>query len=283
MAAFSALSLALGAGSMVSGLFGGAEGRATSQQGFGLQQQGYGIQAEAARQQAGISKEAAASSVLFAGRERDVNLLASQQSMSASNQSYAINAGTIQAQQQIEAQKARAMEIDARRQQLEIIRNQQRGRALALTTGVAQGGSATRSSALQGAYGQVSGQTGVNLLGVQQNLEIGRSINAFNVDISNNQIAQNDLQRTYAMQQALNQTTKSNIAFDYATANAGFQTRFADTQTTMSQGQGLVNQGSGLVQQGQMQQQAGSTMFNLGPSIFSMGMNANKLFGGFNF
>lgn len=279
MAVLSSLGLALGGASMVGGLFQQSAGRRTSQRGFELQQQGSLIQAEAARQQAGISKEQAAASVGFAGRERDINTLASQQSMVAANQSFGINNSTIQAQQQIEAQKARAMELDARRQQLEAIRTQQRNRAIALATGVAQGGSVNRSSALQGAYGQASGQTGVNLLGIQQNLQIGQDIYGLNQTISNNQIALNDLQRSYAMQQAQNQTAKSNLTFDFAQSNAGFQTRLADTQTLMSQGQGLVNQGAGLVSQGQMQSQAGSSMFSAGPSIFSMGSNASQLWG----
>lgn len=277
MAVLSSLGLALGGASMIGGMFQQNAGRQQSQQGFALQQQGSQIQAEAARQQAGISKEQAAASVVFAGRERDLNNLASQQSISTANQSFGINNATIQAQQQIEAQKAQAMEMDARRQQLEVIRNQQRGRAMALATATAQG--AKSGSGLQGGYGQVSGQSGVNLLGIQQNLQIGRDIFGLNQTISGNQIALNDLQRSYALQQAQNQTTKSNMMFDYATSNAGFQTRLADTQTLMSQGQGLVNQGAGLVSQGQMQTQAGNSMFSAGPSLFSMGSNMSQLWG----
>lgn len=277
MAVLSSLGMALGGASMIGGLFQQDAGRKQSQQGYALQQQGSQIQAEAARQQAGISKEQAASSVMFAGRERDLNTLASQQSIAAANQSFGINNSTIQAQQQVEAQKAQAMEMDARRQQLEVIRNQQRGRAMALTAATAQG--AKSGSGLQGGYGQVSGQSGVNLLGIQQNLQTGRDIFGLNQTISGNQIALNDLQRSYAVQQALNQTTKSNMMFDYASSNAGFQTRMADTQTMMSQGQGLVNQGSGIVSQGQMQTQAGNSMFSAGPSLFGMASNADKLWG----
>lgn len=280
MAALSTLGLVLGGASMVSGLFGSSQGSSTAQQGYALQQQGSQIQADAAKQQAQISKEQAAASVTFAGQERDINNLASQQSMTAANQSYGINNSTIQAEQSIQAQQAKAMEIDARRQQLEVIRNHQRSRAVALATGIAQGGQgALGSSAIQGAYGQASGQTGVNLLGIQQNLQIGRDIYGLNQTISGNQIAMNDLQRTYAMQQAQNQTSKSNLTYDYAVSNAGFQTRLADTQTLMAQGQGLINQGSGLVSQGQMQMSSGNTMMGLGSNIFNMGMNADKLWG----
>src|SRR5258705_13379798 len=190
MAVLTSLALAAGVGSMAYGLYENSQGREQAEAGYQMQQQGAAIQAEAARKQAGISKEQAASSVEFAGKERDVNLLASQQSIAASNQSYDINRGIITSEQNIEQQKQNAMEIDARRQQMEIIRNQQRGRALSLTTAVARGGSGfvSGASARGGAYGQISGQTGTNLLGVQQNLEVGRNIFGLNTDISNQRI-----------------------------------------------------------------------------------------------
>lgn len=278
MAALTALALAAGVASMGYGLYEQQQGKDTAQQGYALQQQGSQIQAQAAKQQADISKEQAASSVTFAGQDRDISLLASQQSVDASNKSYGINQGIIGNEQAVEAQKAQAMELDARRQQLETIRNQQRGRALALTNATAQG--ASKGSGLQGGYGQVSGQTGVNELGIQQNLQIGENIFGLNTAISNSRIAENDLEHTYALQQAANQTAKSNLTYQYATANAGYQTRLADTQTLMSQGQGLVNQGSGIVSQGQMQMQQGSQFISAGPGIFSMATNADKLLSG---
>lgn len=277
MAALTALALAAGVASMGYGLYEQSEGRDKAQQGYALQQQGSQLQAQAAQQQAGISKEQAASSVTFAGQERDVNLLSSQQSVDASNKSYGINQGIIQNEQLVEGQKAQAMELDARRQQLEVIRNQQRGRALALTNATAQG--ASKGSGLQGGYGQVSGQSGVNALGIQQNLEIGRNIFGLNTGISNSRIAENDLEHSYSLQQAANQTAKANLSYNYATVNAGYQTRLADVQTLMSQGQGLVNQGSGVVSQGQSQIQAGQSFFNAGPGMFSMATNADKLLG----
>lgn len=281
MPAFTSLALAVGLGVSAAGAYTSYQGQQTAKQGAQQAQQGAMIQAEAARQQAEISKEQAGSSVQFAGKERDINILASQQSIDASNKSFDINKGIIAGQQDIEVQKQKAMELDARRQQLEVIRNQQRGRALSLTTGVAQGGSGFvgGSSARGGAQGQISGQTGVNLLGIQQNLQIGRDIFGLNEGISNNRIAQADLQHTYELQQAANQTTKANTAYDYAVVNAGYQTRLADTQTLMSQGSGQVAAGQGQMQLGQMQSSFGSQLMAAGPQIFSAGTNFNQLSG----
>ena len=284
MAALTALALAAGVGSMAYGVYEKTQGQNQAQAGYALQQQGAQQQAAAAQQQAGISKEQAAASVGFAGQERDINLLASQQSIEASNKSFDISRNIITSEQGVEKQKMQAMEIDARRQQMEIIRNQQRGRALTLTTGVAQGGSGfvSGASARGGAYGQISGQTGTNLLGVQQNLEVGRNIFGLNTDISNQRIAGNELEHTYALQQAANQTAKANLTYQYAVSNAGYQTRLADTQTAMSQGAGLIARGGGQVALGQAQIASGNSFFQAGPSLFQMGMNTNQLFGGSN-
>ena len=61
-----------------------------------------------------------------------------------------------QAERQIEGQRFKAMELDARRKQLEMFRNAQRARAMALSTATSQG--AQHGSALAGAYGQISGR-----------------------------------------------------------------------------------------------------------------------------
>lgn len=276
MAAFSSIGLALGVGSSLFGMAQQQQGRRQQEEGYRQSQEGARIQAEAVRQQAQISKEQAATSVTFAGRERDLNTLASQQSMEASAANLAINKGTIEAQQRIEASKRAAMELDARRNQLEIIRTQQRARALGLVTAQNQG--SKEGSGLQGAYGQISGQTGVNLLGVQQNLGIGRDIFNQNAVISGNNIATADLQHSYAMQQAMNQTARSSMVYDLAVANAGYQTRMADTQTLASQGAGLVAQGQGQAQLGASQIQAGQSLMSAGPSMFNFGMNIDKLY-----
>jgi hypothetical protein len=169
------------------------------------------------------------------------------------------------------------MEVDARRQQLEIIRNQQRSRALALTNATAQG--ASKGSGLQGGYGQISGQSTTNLLGTQQALQTGENVFDANASISASNVQMADLQNTYNIQQAANQTAKSNNAFSYAQVNAGYQTRQADVQTYASTGAGYIAQGAGMVGMGQASMQQGAQFVAAGPSIFSMGTNFAQLSG----
>ncbi len=278
MAALTSLALGLGVASMAAGAYTSYSGSQQAQAGARQAAAGSQIQAEAARQAAGISKEQAAASVVFAGQERDINNTAATQSVTAAGESRTINQGIVGEQREIEATKRQAMEVDARRQQLEIIRNQQRGRALGLTTATAQG--AGKGSGLQGGYGQVSGQTGVNLLGVQQNLQAGRNIFDSNASISDFNSDMADLTYNYAVQQAATTTAKSNLAYGYAQSNAAFQTRQADVQTLNSQGAGQVAAGQGQMQLGQSQMQLGGQLFSAGPSIFSMGQNFNQLGGG---
>jgi len=85
-------------------------------------------------------------------------------------------------EQKTEAQRKQAMELDTRRKQLEAIRNQQKARAMALTTATSQG--ASQGSGLQGAYGQFSGDVGTDLLGLSQNLQMNRNIFDINSQIS---------------------------------------------------------------------------------------------------
>lgn len=267
----SLIGAAVGLGSMVFGASEKAQGQAQMQQAYAVQQQGYQIQAQVAKQQHDLSVEQAASSVQYAGKNRDINIQAANESVAASNASAAINRNIIQQQQNLEGVKRQAMETDARRQQLEIIRNQQRSRAMALATTNAQG--ASRGSGLQGAYAQVSGQSGVNLLGVQQSLDVGRKTYDINANISNQNLAMNDLNNLYAQQRAATTTAMSNLTYDYAVTNAGYQTRYADTQQLMSQGQGYINQGAGMANLAQSQINSGNSFFNAGPTLFTMGQN----------
>jgi hypothetical protein len=100
-------------------------------------------------------------------------------------------------EQKIEAERKKQMELEARRKQLEIIRQQQRARSMALASANAQGG--LFGSGLQGGYGQISGVSNVNAMGVQQNLEIGQNIFGFNAGVSNAKIAYADAQSYDAM------------------------------------------------------------------------------------
>lgn len=81
-----------------------------------------------------------------------------------------------------EAIRRRAAELDAKRRQLELVRNQQRARSLALSNATSQG--ASQGSGLQGGYGQIAGDTGVNLLGITQNQGLSNQIFDSNMQIS---------------------------------------------------------------------------------------------------
>lgn len=104
---------------------------------------------------------------------------------------------------QVNDQRKQAMELSARRQSMEVLRNNQRARSMALNSATNQG--AQQGSGLQGGYGQISGQSGVNLLGINQNLEIGRNI--FGLDNQINQ--QKMLISQYQGQEATDQAWSS--------------------------------------------------------------------------
>lgn len=280
MAALTSLALAASVGTMAYGAYESYQGGKQSGAGAAQAAAGAQMQAEAARLQAGIAKEQAASSVVYAGKERDINVRASNQSITAAGQSRDINQGIIAQEFAIQDQQRKAMELDARRASMEVIRNQQRARAMSLATGVAQGGSGYvgGSSARGGAYGQIAGQSGVNLMGIQQNLQIGQDIFAANTNISNSKIAASNLEYQYALQQAQNQTDKSNIAYSYAQVNADYQTRYADTQTMMAQGAAQIAIGQAQMQKGSAQASFGQSLISGGANIFSTAMNVDKLF-----
>lgn len=80
----------------------------------------------------------------------------------------------IAAQNVAEATRKQQMDLDATRKKREIIRQAQVARAAAISTANAQGAGDT--SALEGAQGAISGQSGVNLTGVAQNQELGSRI-----------------------------------------------------------------------------------------------------------
>lgn len=99
----------------------------------------------------------------------------------------AMVSGDIATQEQgINHQKQQAMELAGRRQQLEIIRNNQRARALAENNATNQG--AQLGSGLQGGLAQVQDQSLFNLVGVNSALETGRSIAGYNDKISQDKI-----------------------------------------------------------------------------------------------
>lgn len=99
-----------------------------------------------------------------------------QQGISQSSQNIAA------LQQQQNAVNWTGAQLSARRSQMEVLRNEQRARSLALSNSANQG--AQFGSGLSGGYGQISGQTGNNLLGINQNLSLGAQSYAINNSIS---------------------------------------------------------------------------------------------------
>jgi hypothetical protein len=99
-----------------------------------------------------------------------------QQGISQSSQNIAA------LQQQANQVKWTQARLGARRQQMEVLRNEQRARSLALSNATNQG--AQFGSGLQGGYGQIQGESGNNLLGINQNLALGAQMNTINQSIS---------------------------------------------------------------------------------------------------
>lgn len=104
-------------------------------------------------------------------------------------------------EQQINAQKQQAMQLSAKRQQLEVFRNMQRQRAQATNAAVNQG--ALFGSGLQGGLAQVTDQSLFNSQGINQNLEIGQNIFGINNDISSKKMQLAQVQGEAATDQAL--------------------------------------------------------------------------------
>lgn len=106
------------------------------------------------------------------------------------SQQAGVNKQIAQQQAAIQKQQAMAMELDARRKQLEVFRNAQRARSISLSNATNQG--AQFGSGLQGGYGQIGGDANTSLLGINQGLQTGRAISAINQNISglNGQLSQ---------------------------------------------------------------------------------------------
>lgn len=116
-------------------------------------------------------------------------------------------------------QKSLAMTLQSRRQQLDILRNSQRARALALNAATNQG--AQFGTGLQGGYGQIAGQSNENLLTNAQSLATGQrmydltnEITHYNMDLSSAQTQMSNAQGWSSLGGSLMQSgpTIGNIA-----------------------------------------------------------------------
>ncbi len=130
-----------------------------------------------------------------------LQLFGTSKAVDNSRQIAGVNRGIASDEQQINAQKQQAMELSARRMQLENLRNNQRLRAQATNAATNQG--AQFGSGLQGGLAQIEDQSLFNMTGVSQNLEIGRNIFGINTDISQKKMQLADLQGQQATNTAL--------------------------------------------------------------------------------
>lgn len=238
-------------------------------------------QADVARQQTDVAKQQVALSKQFSGQDTSLNIESAQTSAEAAAKSQAINKDILGLGQQIQAKNAQAMEIGARRQQLEIIRNQQRARSLALSTANSQlGQGAQGSSALGGAYGQISGQTGVNILGVQQNLALGRDIYGLNQQVTGKNVEQADLVTQLAWANADLQTRKANLINQYSQQSADLQTRYAELGGNIATLQGQSSFYESQARSAGATAGFGGSLLGIAGPIASAGMNFNNIFAG---
>lgn len=176
-----------------------------------------------------------------------MSLIGSAKASTASNSYYQGEQNIAGLELKVNEQRKSAMEVDARRRQLEVVRNNQRARSMAQTTATSQG--AQFGSGLQGAYGGIGGQSETNLLGVNQNLEIGRNIFGLDTQISQQKIA--------------NAGFESQISTDKATANTG--------NMLMSSAGKISNLASGVGSGGVTNGGPLSFLGNMNPGSFGFG------------
>ena len=98
------------------------------------------------------------------------------QQYQSSQKQAGFQAQAISEQRRAEEQRRRSMELDATRRRRELIRRAIAARSSSVNIAANQGAAQPGSSAIPGAFGGIQGRTGVDILGVTQNREIGRSI-----------------------------------------------------------------------------------------------------------
>lgn len=110
------------------------------------------------------------------------------QKMQGSTQANLAQQHQVQLEQQAEGVKKDFMETKARRDEMEVARNAQKARGLALNNAATQG--AQFGSGLQGGLGQISGEANTNMLGIGQALMGGRQMFDITSQISGTKIEQ---------------------------------------------------------------------------------------------
>lgn len=112
------------------------------------------------------------------------------------------NQDQLRLEQQAEAVRLHAMEVDAGRKQMELLRSQQQANSLALVNATA-GGHGRGSSGLFGGYGEIAGATADNQFGIANALKTGRDLFDINAQITQAKIRASEAGSTVAMGQGL--------------------------------------------------------------------------------
>ncbi len=130
-----------------------------------------------------------------------LQLFGGTSSIFGSNKADKINQQIYQEQQKAEQVRRQAMELNASRQQTENVRNMQRARSMALNAATNQG--AQFGTGLSGGYGQISGQSNWNALGISQNLGFGEQMFDINGRVSGLQSQLSGIKSDMATNQGL--------------------------------------------------------------------------------
>lgn len=157
---------------------------------------------------------------------------------SSAKQAAGIQQQMVGTEEQMDTNRQQLMELQGRRSQMEVLRNNQRARSLALNN--ATGSGSQFGSGLQGGYGQQQGTSGNNLLGIDQNLTIGRSQFALTSQLNQQKIALSGVQSTEATDAAIGGFGKSVLG----TMGAVGRLFRGNTGSTGSQDQSYNNYGS---------------------------------------
>lgn len=211
--AITAVGAAVGAGTSLYGAYNKSQGDKKAEEAAQKQAALEAARTAVSNQQTRLGNEysiqQSATSVDFSGRDTALQIESAQNQLTAAGQSRENQVYSIQLQQRNEAIRRQAMEVGARRDVLQNLRTAQLARSQGLTNQASSG--AQFSSARGGSIGGISGQTGVNNLGIYQALYGGRQTFDNNQAISETNIAEANLRYTLAGQQADVQTREAQL------------------------------------------------------------------------
>jgi len=213
--------------------------------GYGLYQNVSNSQKAAAANAAAAQKQGEIAGLQAANvdvQKQQLDLQTNQQQLQIQSQKDVINQ-----QQEADTLRLKAAELDATRRTRDSIRQGIVANATSLVRATNQGAGAPGSSVGAQAAGDIQGQTGTNISGVNQNLDFGRKLFAINKNISQIYLNAQDansqfVAKSKALQDQTLDTQKKiyalggSISQDYATA--------ATAQGNAAIGQGLQGLGN---------------------------------------